>query len=294
MTACRLLFRALLAWAAAAWPAVLAAQQAPNLDLRAARALVVVDHWYGLSPVSPRQAIYRLERSADGSFAGTVQMAVGAGPIRRDTSFAVRLSSAAADSLLRVLSNAPLRQGPYRPTMTHTDDYPSITAALTVSDSVVRFHTTSQGAVHVPWQVSAGGTTYVSDSPEIWSALGPALERMGSAEKRSLVESVMRDPETRCRRSRITPEQASGPTQRPSYAAGEAWFAQDSVITVEGRSYRKHGLPRILGEGEISPYATYRGVPVFQERGLAGQPDVLYVPVRASCEVQPYTEASRP
>jgi hypothetical protein len=49
-----------------------------------------------------------------------------------------------------------------------------------------------------------------------------------------------------------------------------------------------------VGLQEISQYATYRGVAVFQEMGLDGPPEVLYVPVRASCEVQPYQLEPRP
>lgn len=288
----RLAFRALLvAIAASAAPAAIAAQQPVTLPLHDTRTLVVVDAWTGFSPVSPTRSAYTLQRAADGSFAGTVQITVGAGLMRRDTSFAIRLSRAAADSLFRVLSDVPLQAGSYRPAMIRTDDYPSITADLTVGDSLVRFHTLSQGAAHVPWQVSAGGRSYVSGSDAIWSALGRVLGRMGGSEKRALVEAVRRDPEASCGHG-----WASGnvPDQRARYAAGEAWFAADSVVTVEGRDYRKYGRPRIVMAREISPYATYRGVTFFQEEGLAGPADMLYVPARSSCEVQPYEVVPRP
>lgn len=162
-----------------------------------------------------------------------------------------------------------------------------------MEDAVIRFHTTSQGAAHVPWRVSAGGRTYVSESEAIWSALGAVLDRIGRREQRALIEAAMDDPEAACGHGRYY-----GPrpmfAERPRYAAGEAWFARDSSITVQGRSYRKHGLPRIVGLNEISLYATYREVPVFQELGVPNPPEVLYVPVRASCEVQPYVSEPRP
>lgn len=290
----RLVFRALLAGSAAlGGPAAVAAQHPATLPLRATRALVVVDAWEGYSPIAPIQATYRLARSADGSFAGTVEIVVGTGVIRRDTSFSVRLPRAAADSLFQVLANVPLRQGSYRPTLTHTDDHPSITADLTVGDSVVRFRTTSQGAAHVPWQVIAGETSYVSGSAEIWPAFGRVLERVGQTEKRTLVEAAQRDPDAACGRGWADASQFSGHAGRPVYAANEAWFAQDSLITVEGRNYRKRGLPRIVGSPEVSPYATHRGVPVYQERGRDGPPEVLYVPVRSRCEVQAYVVEPR-
>jgi hypothetical protein len=265
-------------------PAASAAQQPAALPLRDARALVVVDAWEGFSAISPIRATYDLRRAADGSFTGTVQISVGAGLIRRDTSFAAHLPRTAMGSLLQVLSEVPLREGSYRPTLTHTDDYPSITIDLTVGDSVIRFHTTSQGAAHVPWRVTAGGRTYVSGSEAISSALGAVLGRLSRREQQALIEAAENDPEAQCGHNRRHP----APAQRPRYAAREAWFTRDSLITVEGRDYRKYGLPRIVGLDEISPYATYRGVMFFQEIGLDGTPEVLYVPVRASCEVQPY------
>jgi hypothetical protein len=293
MPARRLVFCALLTgFAALGWPAAIPAQQAAALPLQATRELVVVDAWEGYSPVSPILATYRLGRSADGSFTGTAQISVGEGLIRRDTSFAIHLPRAAVDSLLQVLSEAPLREGGTGFTLTHTDDHPSITADLTVGNSVVRFHTRSQGEAHVPWQVSAGGKTYASGSEAIWSALGAALDRMGGRERRELIEAARNDPEAQCRRGGYGPQPTFA--QRPRYAAGEAWFARDSAITLQGSSYRKHGLARIVGLHEMSLYATYRGVPIFQEIGLEGTPEVLYVPVHASCEVQPYVLEPRP
>lgn len=104
-------------------PAAIAAQHPAALPLHRARAIVVVDAWEGFSPISPTRGTYRLVRSADGSFTGTVQLAVGAGLGRRDTSFAVRLPRPAVDSLLQALSDAPLREGataPRSPTRTTT------------------------------------------------------------------------------------------------------------------------------------------------------------------------------
>lgn len=269
-----------------------AAPQATALPLRDTRALVVVDAWEGYSPVSPTRATYSLQRAADGSFTGNVQISVGAGMIRRDTSFAVQLPRAAVDSLLQALSEVPLQEGSYRPTLTHTDDHPSISAELTVGDSVVQFQTTSQGAAHVPWRVSAGRRTYVSGSEAIWASLSAVLDRIGRREQRALIQVVRSDPEAQCRRNTF----AAGPqpAQRPRYAGNEAWFTRDSAIVVNGRNYRKHGLPRVLGLNEISSHATHRGVTVFQEMGVDGTPEILYVPVLASCELQPYALQPRP
>jgi hypothetical protein len=292
----RLAFRALLTGIAVLGrTAAIAAQPSVALDLRGARELVVVDAWEGFSAISPTQATYTLRRSADGSFTGTVQIRVGAGPVRRDTSFATHLSRAEADSLLRVLSEAPLRESAsYRPTFTHTDDYPTITIDVMVGDVATRFHTRSQGAAHAPWWVTAGGRTYVTGSEAIWPAFSLVLGRIGGHVERALIEVVQNDPEAQCRHNRQIPSLQSTPAQRPRYAGREAWFTRDSTITVQGRRYRKNGLPRILGLDEISPYDAYQGVTVFQESGLQGTPGVLYVPVHASCELQPYKLEQQP
>lgn len=258
------------------------------LPLRDARAITVVDEWRGYSPVSPTRSAYSLVRSADGSFAGTVQISVGSGLIRRDTSFAVRLPAPAADSLLQALSSVPLREGGNGSTLTHTDDYPSITAELTVGDSVIRFHTVSQGAAHVPWGVRTGERTYASDSEAIWAALSAALERMGRGEQRALIQAARDDPEAQCVSRDFMAAPQPRPARRPRSAGGEAWFIRDSTLTVSGARYRKRGLPRVLTHDEISPYATYRGITVYQEAGIEGTPAALYVPVHSSCEVQPY------
>jgi hypothetical protein len=268
-----------------------AAQQPVTLPLRDARAIVIVDAWEGYSAISPIRATYTLARAADGSFAGTVRIGVGNGLIRRDTSFAARLPRAAADSLLQELSEAGLQEGSYRPTFTHTDDYPEIRVDLTVGGSVIRFHTTSQGGAHVPWQVHAGRRTYVSGSERIWLALSAVLHRLGETQKRALMEAAEQDPETQCNHARLPQPWLA---RRPRYAAGEAWFARDSVITVQGRNYRRYGIARVLGLHEISPYASYRGVPVLKEAGLQGTPDFVYLPVRAICEVQPFVLEPRP
>lgn len=266
-----------------------AAQRLPSLQ--GTRAITIVDEWDGFSAIAPIRATYTLRRAADGSFGGTAQVSVGNGLVRRDTSFAVQLSRAAVDSLFAVLSSVPLREGAYRPTFTHTDDEPSITVELAARGSTVRFHTRSQGAAAVPWQVSTGRRTYVSDSEAIAPALGSVTGRMGRTAKQALMAAAERDPEAQCNHARYA---QSWLAQRPRYAAGEAWFNADSTIAVEGRNYRRHGIPRYVGLQEITPHAEYRGVPLYKERGMEGTPEYLYVPYRASCEVQVYALHPRP
>jgi hypothetical protein len=72
------------------------------------------------------------------------------------------------------------------------------------------------------------------------------------------------------------------------YAAGASWFINNEPVMVMNRRYVKYGLPRVLGVNEVTRVGEYQGVSVFAETGATGTPEVLYVPVRAGCEFQPY------
>jgi hypothetical protein len=76
--------------------------------------------------------------------------------------------------------------------------------------------------------------------------------------------------------------------QQPQYAAGQTWFVQDAPIRVMNREYVKFGVTRLFEAGQLTRAATYQGVPVFTEAGAATPPQVIYVPVRPGCEMQPY------
>ena len=71
------------------------------------------------------------------------------------------------------------------------------------------------------------------------------------------------------------------------YAASAPWFIASEPITVGGRRYVKYGLPRVLGVTEVGRAGEYQGVPVFSEGGAMGT-EVVYLPVRPGCELQPY------
>jgi hypothetical protein len=81
---------------------------------------------------------------------------------------------------------------------------------------------------------------------------------------------------------------AGGMQSMAGYAAGATWFINNEPVMVMGRRYVKYGLPRVLGVNEVTRVGEYQGVSVFAETGATGTPEVLYVPVRAGCEFQPY------
>jgi hypothetical protein len=73
------------------------------------------------------------------------------------------------------------------------------------------------------------------------------------------------------------------------YAGNETWFINSEPVTFNDRRYVKYGLPRILGTTEVSNVGSVSGVATFAEPSANAQhPEVIYVPVRAGCEFQPY------
>lgn len=72
------------------------------------------------------------------------------------------------------------------------------------------------------------------------------------------------------------------------YGAGAEWYLNNEPIRVNGRTYAKFSVPRVLHVTAVTRLGEYRGVPVFVERGMTGTPEVIYVPVRPGCEFQPY------
>jgi len=71
------------------------------------------------------------------------------------------------------------------------------------------------------------------------------------------------------------------------YAANATWFINNEPVTFQGRRYVKYGLPRVLNVNEVTRVGEFQGVSVFAEAGQT-RPEVIYVPVRPGCELQPY------
>ncbi|HEX6913387.1 MAG TPA: hypothetical protein VF142_23480 [Longimicrobium sp.] len=73
-----------------------------------------------------------------------------------------------------------------------------------------------------------------------------------------------------------------------AYAGSRAFYVEDHPVTFNGRRYVKYGTPRVLAPGDVTRAGEFMGVPVLVQAGATGTPEVLYVPVRAECEFQPY------
>ena len=81
-----------------------------------------------------------------------------------------------------------------------------------------------------------------------------------------------------------------------AFAGSAAWYHATEPILVLNRMYVKFGLPRALRPGDLVLRGRYRGVPVYADVRDSHQPPyLLYLPVRPTCEFQPYeTEMGGP
>ncbi|MEX2570508.1 MAG: hypothetical protein WD737_04330 [Gemmatimonadota bacterium] len=79
------------------------------------------------------------------------------------------------------------------------------------------------------------------------------------------------------------------------YAAGKAWFNDESTIGYRWRRYRRTGTERLLAPTDLRHASEHEGVPIFASRSFSGiWPDVLYLPIRPGCSFQPYQPRGAP
>lgn len=81
------------------------------------------------------------------------------------------------------------------------------------------------------------------------------------------------------------------------YALTREWYVNSESIDYDPENvcFVRYGLPRVVELDSVARLGSWRGVPVFRERSNTATPMVIYVPVRAGCELQPYqTEAIAP
>jgi hypothetical protein len=76
----------------------------------------------------------------------------------------------------------------------------------------------------------------------------------------------------------------------PTFAAGADWFVAGEAIRFQNRTYNRFGLPRVMTppQDQLTRVGEHRGVPLFAAPGAATPAQVLYVPIRPTCEFQPY------
>ena len=83
----------------------------------------------------------------------------------------VKLPRDAIVRSLILLAGTEIETKEYQPARTHTDDYPSVRVEFLFESQVLSFESTSQGKGRIPWAVSWGEKTWVSDSDHIPAAI---------------------------------------------------------------------------------------------------------------------------
>ena len=72
------------------------------------------------------------------------------------------------------------------------------------------------------------------------------------------------------------------------YAAGRDFYVRGEPVPLNRLRYVPFGLTRIVPASSLARAGEHQGVPIFRDRGAAGTPEVLYLPVRTGCEFQTY------
>jgi hypothetical protein len=73
-----------------------------------------------------------------------------------------------------------------------------------------------------------------------------------------------------------------------TYAGTQRWFVDGEAVRFGGRRWVKFGLTQPLTQTEAVRVGEYRGVPVYRTHDKSAPTDVLYLPVTAGCEFQPF------
>ena len=89
-------------------------------------------------------------------------------------------------------------------------------------------------------------------------------------------------------------QMAPGPYSPPRppeerYAAGLAWFEENQPLSVEGELLVKYGPGREMDPAELVRLGVKDGVPVYVERAVRTNPEVVYLPISPG-RFQPYQD----
>ncbi|MFN8515358.1 MAG: hypothetical protein U0841_22765 [Chloroflexia bacterium] len=235
-----------------------------------ATALTIQDDLWVYGPVAPIERHFSLYRRAD-SFAGSgriVESRRGTAPNykqeQRIWAGELAVPLAAIQSLLNALAIVPLREGAYKPAITHSDDSPALDILIATPAGTVWFFTTSNEVEHVPWGAVIGERTYVIDSPLPTRALGALGSYLGPAALNYQGSSI--DDPLACR------------ADVPSIKAVASVPAPPSIITARRPSPSDPPRPRI---GETINIAERHGLHDAPQIAISGPGRNLVVSDRA-------------
>lgn len=160
------------------------AETVPIELLSQARHIRIIDKWAGLSPLSPVVSDYTLERG-EAQLTGKALFSVAGGSSNQQSvSASIVIPEESWRKLIAELASSHLSRGTYKPTFTHTDDYPSLEIQFQTPSGPIVFFTQSQG--RVPWGFTMAGHSYVIKTDEP----GRALEGIAPYMHRDIMEAL--------------------------------------------------------------------------------------------------------
>jgi len=150
-------------------------------DLPEANSVAIELGWQGLSPLSPVEASYRLELR-DGQFEGKGRFRVATATATRDIVVPRDLMRGFLAAVIRVA----LVEKEYRPRITHTDDYPTVSFAVQTKQGNLTIASRSQPQKSAsgkywdatPWAIGYSGRTFVVTAADLDQALDPLWTRL--------------------------------------------------------------------------------------------------------------------
>jgi hypothetical protein len=134
-------------------------------QLAQVRSIEIHEDWMGLSEVGPVGRQYLLRPEGD-HFAGKAIFSLGGGAGTKTKEEPIAVPNASVQEFLRLLSQAKLEKGEYKPFIEHTDDYPSVSIDIQLGAGKLSFYSKSQGEWAIPWGVTLGGEPYITRSKE--------------------------------------------------------------------------------------------------------------------------------
>lgn len=158
-------------------PPLLVQHLVPNL--RSADQLTLQYRWEGLSLSAPHGVRTVLDLTTK-PIASVLTITVGGYRMETQTQeMRTTLTEAQLTTAVTQLQMLPLTSGSYTPTLTHTDDYPTLSMVFALQGKTIVFRSTSQGATHVPWEAIIDNQSYSIYSEElfaVWEIFQPTLQ----------------------------------------------------------------------------------------------------------------------
>ncbi len=137
--------------------------------LNSAERLLLQRDWTGLNITSPVISHYTLKKTEQ-CFSGKAFFSVGT-RLLKSLSYMekIQIKQSVMNHFFRMLEKITISNGEYQPFLDHTDDYPSLLIKIKSPFGLLILQSKSQGAGHIPWELSVDKEDYIinEDIPDL-------------------------------------------------------------------------------------------------------------------------------